>query len=183
MDRIIKDYFDSYRSGGLLPPELHIPEFDGIHLFEDQAQLDLWRNWKTGPSYKDKDGSVLFGALDDLLLKGQKHIPFDYKTKGSPASEESAVRYYQNQLDCYSLMLQASGRETTDYGYLLFYSPEKLGTHGQVVFQVQPIKIQTSAERAKKVFQDAVTLLNGPMPEPSAACEYCGWLGQLGRLS
>ncbi len=35
------------------------------------------------PSLRDSDGSILSGALDDLLVKDGQDIPFDYKTKGS----------------------------------------------------------------------------------------------------
>ncbi|MSR77711.1 MAG: hypothetical protein EXS63_05735 [Candidatus Omnitrophica bacterium] len=176
MDRVIKVFFDEYRVLKKPPGDLKGPDFQGVELFEDQKQLDLWRDWKTGLQYKSPDGSVLFGALDDLLVKDGKYIPFDYKTKGSPTNEESAVKYYQTQLDCYSLMLEANGLDTEDYGFLLYFSPKTVRERGGVEFEVQPIKIALDSRRAKAIFENAIQLLNGPLPLSAPACEYCAWL-------
>ncbi len=176
MDRAIKNYFDSYRVKKMLPPELQGNDFNGVQLFNNQAQIDRWRNWQTGLQYRDSDGSILTGALDDLLVKGEKVIPFDYKTKGSPASEEGAVRYYQFQLDCYALLLETNGLPTIGHGFLLFYSPKVVVEHGHVVFECQAIKISTEIERARTIFRKAVNLIKGSQPEKNTECEYCGWL-------
>ncbi len=176
MDRVIKNYFDAYRKKKALPPELQIPDFHGAELFEDQKQLDLWREWRTGLIYKSPDGSQLSGALDELMVKSGKYIPFDYKTKGSPATEESAVKYYQHQLDSYALMLEANGLHTWDYGFLLYFSPKGVKERGQVEFEIQPIRISLDPKRAKKMFEDALALLNAELPSSLPTCEYCAWL-------
>ena len=124
---------------------------------------------------------MLSGAFDDLLVKEGRTIPFDYKTKGSPTSEEDATKYYQTQLDCYALMLEANGLKPLGYGFLLYYSPKQVGENGQVTFEIQPIKIDTDTERAKGLFQKALAILSEPAPRASANCEYCGWLEQFRR--
>ena len=93
MDREIKRYFDRYRGMRTLPPELQDEAFQGAHLFSDQSKMNRWRNWKTELEYRDQDGSILFGALDDLLVKEDRYIPFDYKTKGSPSPEAQKQRF------------------------------------------------------------------------------------------
>lgn len=176
MDRVIKTYFDQHRAKASLPPGLDRPELAGIALFQDQKQLDLWRNWKTGPEFRDTDGSILSGALDDLMTYDGRYVPFDYKTKGSPATEESAIKYYQNQLDCYALILEAQGLETAGFGYLLYFSPKDLLEVRQIRFEVQPIKIPVSTGRAKDLLRQAVKQLTEPLPPSKPACEYCAWL-------
>ncbi len=176
MDRVIKNYFDAYRPQKKLPIELRGVDFQGVELFEDQKQLDLWREWKTGLIYRNPEGHELFGALDDLLVKDGKYIPFDYKTKGSKATEEGAVKYYQNQLDSYALMLNANDLATWDFGFLLFFSPKSVAERGQVEFEVQPIKIKLDPSRSQKIFESAVQLLQGPLPSSLPSCEYCAWL-------
>lgn len=176
MDREIKVHFDNYRSKRILPPELAGGDFEGVQLFEDQSQLEKWRDWRKGIQYQDKDGSVLTGAFDDLLVKNGMYIPFDYKTKGSPTSEEDAARYYQNQLDCYALLLRENRFPAAGYGFLLFYSPQSVSENGNVQFHLQPIKIATDSERARTTFWNAVALLKGPKPAMKAQCEYCLWL-------
>jgi len=175
MDRVIKVHFDTFRAQRTLPPELSRKDFEGIELFGDQERLEKWRNWRTGLEYRDSDGSILSGALDDLLVKDGQYIPFDYKTKGSVTTEEDAVKYYQNQLDCYALLLQENQMPTAGYGYLLYYSPKSVGEQGTAIFELQAIKIPTDYERARVTFRKAVVLLNGSLPEMNGQCEYCAW--------
>ena len=176
MDRGIKLHFDNFRAQAKLPPELHGPNFEGVELYPNQAQLNKWREWRTGLEYKDPDGSSLSGALDDLLVRGELYIPFDYKTKGSPTTEEDAIKYYQNQLDCYALLLESNHLPTAGFAFLLYYSPKTVGEKGSVLFELQAIKIETNIERARQTFRKALELLKGNRPSSSPNCEYCNWL-------
>ena len=183
MDRAIKVHFDSFRSRNELPPELSGEDFTGVGLFKDQGRLDKWRNWRTGLEFKDSDGSILGGALDDLLTKDGRYIPFDYKTKGSPTTEEDAVKYYQNQLDCYALLLEENRLPTMGCGFLLFYSPKSVSENGNVLFELQAIKVGTDVERARSTFKKATALLKGPLPAKNHQCEYCAWLAKFESLN
>ncbi len=58
--------------------------------------------------------------------------------------------------------------------YLLYYWPLEVLENGMVRFNVEPIKIETSIESAKKVFRDAVVCLTQEMPRGNVNCEYCG---------
>lgn len=176
MDRAIKVYFDSFRAKNKLPPELDGKDFEGIKLYSDQAQLNRWREWRTGLGYQDEDGSVLSGALDDLLVKGDRYSPFDYKTKGSVTTEADAVKYYQNQLDCYAFLLETNHLPTLGYAFLFYYSPKSVSERGSVLFELQAIKIATDIERARTTFRKAITLLKSTQPISSLNCEYCAWL-------
>ncbi len=171
-------HFDGFRAKGFLPAELNKADFEGIKLFADQARLDNWRNWRTGLKYRDGDGSILSGAIDDLLVKDDKYLPFDYKTKGSVTTEADAVKYYQNQLDCYTLLLYENKMPTAGYAFLLYYSPKSVAEQGNVLFELQAVKVPTDPERARTTFRKAVTLLKGPIPVTNGQCEYCGWLGK-----
>ncbi|MBI1977858.1 MAG: PD-(D/E)XK nuclease family protein [Candidatus Omnitrophica bacterium] len=178
MDRIIKTYFDTFRAKSELPPELKGPEFVGVKLFSDQVQLNRWREWRTGLEFKDEDGSSLSGALDDLLVKEDRYIPFDYKTKGSPTTQEDATKYYQNQLDCYALMLEANQMKPLGHAFLLYFSPKLMNSGGNVAFEVQAIKIQINTDRARETIKQAVQLLMGTRPLLNSACEYCSFLSK-----
>lgn len=182
MDREIKNHFDAFRARHKLPPELSGENFTGCELYPDQLKLDQWRDWRKGLEYKSGNGAVLSGAIDELLVKGNRYIPFDYKTKGSPTTPEDAVRYYQNQLDCYALLLQENGMSAADYGFLLYYSPKSIGENGAAVFEVQPIRVPVDYERGRRTFESAVTLLAREMPGSAPGCEYCGWIAKYKEL-
>ena len=82
-------------------------------LFSDISRLEKWRNWRTSDlTYTDKANNVvLFGALDDCLVDDGFYMPLDYKTRGSQLTSDPR-EYYQNQLDCYCLMLDNCGFKT-----------------------------------------------------------------------
>lgn len=180
MDIVIKKYFNKYR--GFLPPELD-GKIDGV-LLEDLSLLNKWRNWRTGLEYYDKKrDAVLFGALDDCLviknlklkIKNYCHIPLDYKTRGFPPRDGDSEIYYQHQLDAYTLMLAENGYKVSNYAYLVYYFPKEVGENGVVKFEVKPVKVNTDIDRARKVFQDAVDLLNGKLPKEHSMCEFGLW--------
>ena len=173
MDSIIKKYFDQYR--GKLPPDLE-GQVEGM-LLPDLALMNKWRDWRTGLKYTRQDlDAVLFGALDDCLVDGEHHIPLDYKTRGFPPNEGDSEKYYQTQLDAYSLMLTENGYETKNHSYLVYYYPQEVRSDGVVIFNIKPLKIETDVNRARSLFADAVEVLRGSIPEHHSGCEHCTWI-------
>lgn len=176
VDRILKGYYDSYRKKKKLPPELE-GKVEG-HLFEDEALLEEWRNWRKGLVYEDKKRDiVLKGALDECLVHDGYYIPLDYKTKGSAPTREDTEKYYQNQLDCYCFLLEANKRPTCSTGYIVYYYPEKVSSQGIIQFQVEPFRLETDPLRAKETLEEAIKCLKGPEPE-KRGCEYCTYTGK-----
>ena len=172
---LIKSYFDSFRVKGELPPEI-LGKVKG-KLFDNINLLRKWRSWSsTDLCFEDTSlDASLSGALDDCLVDNGRFIPLDYKTKGSEVKGNPA-KYYQTQLDCYCLMLDASGYKTSGLAYLVYFYPKQMRQGGQVTFEISTFEIETDPQRAKKIFQEAVALLKGPLPKSGGQCEYCGWL-------
>lgn len=172
MDQVIKAYFDKYRQKNELPPEAK-NRLNG-KLLNNLDLLNRWRSWRsTDLVYEDKKlNAILSGALDDCLVENGFYIPLDYKTRGSDFNEDPR-KYYQTQLDCYCLMLESSGYRTKNLAYLLYYWPEEVLEDGLVRFKVEPLKVETNLESARKIFQQAVETLRGFIPLASSECEYC----------
>ncbi|MDP3964250.1 MAG: PD-(D/E)XK nuclease family protein [bacterium] len=165
---------DVYRVKDELPPEL-AGQVRG-RLMPDLSLMNRWRNWRTGIEYVDtKRQAKLFGALDDCLLDGDVYIPLDYKTRGSAPRPGDSERYYQSQLDAYTLLINENGYATTDHAYLLYYYPREVRENGSLEFETKVVKVGTDVRRAKKLFERAVDLLSGPIPKRHSSCEYCTW--------
>ena len=174
MDKVLKEHFDRFMALGKLPPELSaLPEMKGYSLFSDAEKLKEWRSNFKGISYTDvSSGVILHGAVDNILVKGDKLTVLDYKTRGFPLKEDSGD-HYELQMDIYNFLLRENGYKTEDFTYLLFYYPEKVLESGEVLFNTSLMKIKTDPERGEKIFQKAIKVINGEMPDSGEDCEFC----------
>lgn len=181
MDSVVKNYLDAYRIKNLLPPELY-----GIPgkplLFSDAAQLERWRNWRTGLK-ATVGAAILSGALDDLLFFSDgTYGVFDIKTRASPPPGGYSEKYYQRQADCYALLLRANGMTPNPKAYFLYYSPDLVEAGGIVLFRITLAEIGASPERAIELVNAAVTCLSNPFPPQKQDCEYCAYLNSVENL-
>ncbi len=176
MDKILKQHFDSFMEKGELPPEIKAHGLtNGYKLFEDKAQLDIWRSNFKGIQYTDKTSGILLrGAVDNILSKGKKLIVLDYKTRGYPLKEDTH-EHYQTQMDIYNFLLRKNGYETEEYAYLLFYYPNKVLPDGEVLFDTKMIQIHTNPKNGEKIFKEAIRILDGETPGAREGCKYCEW--------
>jgi len=171
MDHVLKAHFDRFRDKGLLPPELcNHAHCTDMKLFGDAEILKKWRNNLQGIRWEDEEGNTLFGAVDNILVKGKKLIVLDYKTRGFALKEDTAEKY-QRQLNIYNFLLRKNGYETEDYGFLLFYYPKEVLENGDVVFHKELVKMKTKPEDGERVFREAIKLLNGDCPKKT--CDWC----------
>ncbi len=181
MDKILKKHFDNFMRLGELPPELESKEeLRDCSLFSDEEKLKEWRNNRIGLQYEDKEtGTILRGAIDNILVKGNKLIVLDYKTRGFPLKKDTH-KHYELQMDLYNFLLRENDFKTENFAYLLFYYPNHVNSTGEIIFDTKLIKIRTNPKRGKKVFEKAIKVLNSSvMPQPSPNCEFCKWADKI----
>ncbi len=129
-----------------------------IKLLRDVEKLNVWRNNFKGIRWTDKKGNLLRGAVDDILQHKDGDTAYNYKF----------------QLEVYNYLLRKNGYKTADYGYLLFYIPDK-AIENVVEFKTRAVKMKLDTAEAGRVFAGAIKLLNGNKPEET--CEYCKHTG------
>ncbi len=176
MDRVLKQHFDRFMEKGELPPELkQLVCMKDCSLFNKKEILEIWRNNFKGIQYLDAETSVLLcGAIDNILVKGEKLIVLDYKTRGFPLKEDTHM-HYQTQLDLYNFLLQKNGYLTMDFGFLLFYYPEKVLETGEVIFNTKLVEMEVNPKNGENIFKEGIKVLSAEMPESSKKCTYCSW--------
>jgi hypothetical protein len=167
MDLVLKAHFDKHRSFGMIPKEI---EVTGFSLFANQEKLDIWRNPFKGLQWTDSEGNILRGAPDDILEKEGVAAVLDHKTKGSAPTPGSAS-FYKLQLEVYTFLLRAQNGPVCDYGYLLYYFPNKVLEAGHIEFGYELTKVDLNPDHALSVFKDAIACLNGPLPKDR--CDFC----------
>jgi len=173
VDRAMKKRFDEYRRRLELPPELSILE--GHMLFPNQPLLDYWRN--TGLKWKDEQGNVLMGKIDDLLLetKTQKKIILDFKTKGD-IPNPTATQYCESQLAIYTFLLLQTGHKISGNAHILFLYPTT-NRDGEIHLTSQLATIKIDLIKAQTTFEQAIKCLNNPTPPTNPDCPYCKYRG------
>lgn len=178
MDLVIKNYFDSFRKVKKIPPIVS-KQIKG-KLVEFNL-IEKWRDWRIGLEYKINKETTLIGALDDCSVHKNKYIPIDYKTKGSPPGEGYGEKYYQLQLDIYSLLLSVNEYPVGDHAFLVYYSPKTV--NGCVVdFEVNVLKVSIDINRAEKILNNAINVLaENKAPESDKSCIYCNFVKQRGN--
>ncbi|MBI4441131.1 PD-(D/E)XK nuclease family protein [Candidatus Woesearchaeota archaeon] len=137
------------------------------------AQLSEWRNSFKGIRWKDSEGNLVRGAIDDLLVHEGKLTIIDYKTRGFPIKEDAASRY-QHQMDIYNFLFRKNGFATEDYALLVFYYPKEMTAQG-VVFTTEFVRLETSVTNAESFLSSALETLHEPIPPPSEDCTFCSW--------
>jgi len=171
MDRILKIHFDKFREKGELPPELcENSHCENIKIYDNPEKMKVWQSNFKGISWKDEEGNELHGAVDNILVKGNKLIVLDYKTRGYALKEDTA-EHYRLQQNIYNFLLRKNGYETEDFFFLLFYVPKEVNKTGEVIFDTELVKMDVDVKMAEKTWEEALKLLGGDCPNKS--CEWC----------
>ncbi len=173
MDAILKKHFDKFMERGKLPPELcNSSECSNLKLFDNKELLKEWRNSRKGLWFEDKEGNILHGGIDNLLVNksNNKLIVLDYKTRGFPCKDDTH-EHYQDQLNIYAWLLEKLNYKVENFAYLLFYYPKEVLETGEVIFDTTLKKMKTSPENAEALFSKAIKMLNNECPEKT--CEWC----------
>ena len=171
MDAILKTHFNNFIDKGELPPELRKNgDCKNMKLFDNHELLAIWRSNFKGIQWTDKEGNILRGAVDNILMKGKKLIVLDYKTRGYELKDDTA-EHYQDQLDIYNFLLRKAGYQTEDFSFLLFYVPKEVLETGEIIFDTTLKKMKIDVKNAEKIFKNAIKLLNEDCPIKT--CEWC----------
>ena len=174
IDRVLKGYFDTYRTRGVLPP-----------LIEGKLQGRLATSALTLGFNDDATRARLWGKLDDcVVLPDERLTPLDHKTRASAPDDLSYTqKYYQFQMDVYTLLLERNGYRTTRSAYVVYYFPVDGTLHEGFPFEVAVHHVATDPEAAYQIFANACQALAGPMPESAEACGFCRWAVASGARS
>lgn len=179
VDEILKKNLEEYRTKGELPESMKSPLLEGFQLFKDTATLKKFRNWKTSITYTDKKGNVLVGAFDDLLQHplSKVTIVLDYKTYKQEPTQEYCEKYYQKQINLYTMLLKENKFIWDKFGVLFYFWPEA-SEEGLIRFKSKTFFLEASPDDGLVLFNRAIECLElNTSPKPSEECEYCKYVG------
>ena len=168
IDRVLKGYFETYRQHGILPP-----------LIQGKLRGKLATHPLTLGFNDARTKARLWGKLDDCIVQADARLaPLDHKTRAcAPDDVSYTQKYYQFQMDVYTLLLERNGHPTSRTAYVVYYFPLEGELHQGFPFGVDVHTITTDPESAYEVFAAGCRCLAGPLPSSGAACEFCRWAG------
>jgi hypothetical protein len=166
IDRVLRAYFDGYRTQGGLPP-----------LLEGRLAGTLSTHPLNLGFNDPATGARLWGKLDDcVILPDRRLCPLDHKTRASAPDDVSyTLQYYKFQMDVYTLLLERNGHPTSRTAYVIYYFPLNGVLHDGFPFGIAIHEIETHPDEAYRVFAAACACLAGELPPPAPACAYCQW--------
>ena len=166
IDRVLKGYFETYRRRGVLPPLVE-GKLDGT-----LASTALTLGFNDARAH-----ARLWGKLDDcLMLPGGRLSPLDHKTRASAPEDVSYThKYYQFQMDVYTLLLERNGHPTSRTADVVYYFPVDGPLHEGFPFGIAVHHITTDPERAYEIFLEGCRCLDSPLPASGPSCAFCRW--------
>lgn len=173
-DTILKNYFNCYRDTGELPG-----------LVSDKLEGQLQNPFKETYFYQINERYGLVGKLDECLVsENGELIPVDFKTASSDPREKEILDAYLSQIDDYLYLLEKNRFSTLGYGYLVFFFPElsdKL--HEKFPIAVEVKKVVGHPENTQNRINQAIAILDSPLPDLNPECNFCNWFTQVSALN
>ena len=187
VDLLFKKEFDTYRKKA--EPHPLMTAFGIKAIPYDDKELDTWRNPFEGIKYTDtKHQFLLYGGVDDIWINPQKElIVVDYKStaKDKEASEllDPPGGYhdaYRRQLEIYQWLFAKSGHQVCPTAYFV-YTNGQLGARkfgDKLSFKTAVIAHEGQTGWIDKLIPEIKACLEGELPVPGKACEYCQYTKQ-----
>lgn len=163
-DGVLKNYFNSFRETGELPP-----------MVEGKLPGKLQNPFQEKYFVRISDKYGFFGKLDECLVneKGEL-IPVDFKTSSSDPREKELLQAYVNQIDDYIFIIKKNTLKVADYGYLIFVYPEhgnKL--HNGFPMIIHVVKVKGDTKKTEERIENAIGVLEGKIPNAATDCDFC----------
>lgn len=165
-DVVLKNYFQSFRVVGELPPMV-------VGKLEGKLENPLGEKY-----FVPIDATYGFwGKLDECLVnrKGE-HVPVDFKTSSTDPRKKEVLAAYQSQIDDYIFLLKQNKKSVSGYGYLVYvYPDESRELHHGFPMIVHVEKLAGDPKRTATRIAKAIGVLEDDMPSPSSTCPFCSW--------
>ena len=176
----IKKHLDMYR--GSIPNELK-DKINGVFM-DDVSKLRKWRTWNEGLFYFDENLEVrVNSAIEDCIIKNEKYSPLDYTLIWGPLTESENEKYFKVQMDINAYLLEVNDYPISGDAYVIYYYPKNVEDNGIVKCDIDIVKMHISLDTARALINEAVYILNGPIPEFSETCECCSYVNALNTTS
>lgn len=172
-DIVLKGYFNHFRERGVLPP-----------LIQEKIEGKLQHPFQEKYFARINDSYGFLGKLDECIVIGDHiHIPVDFKTSSSDPRNRETLAAYQSQIDDYLFVMSKNGRTVGEFGYLVYlYPDESVALHTSFPMIIHVEKLFGDPNRTQKRIEEAMNVLEAPIPVSSPSCPFCLWYENMKEL-
>lgn len=165
-DAVMKNYFDTFRSSGKLPP-----------MVAGKLEGKLQNPFKEKYFVPIDHRFGFFGKLDECLVNDKgEHIPVDFKTSSSDPREKETLEAYKSQIDSYVFIIRENGLKVANHGYLVYVFPDHCSNlHDGFPMIIHVTKLDGNPDNTVGKIKNAIKVLESSIPSPSAQCPFCNW--------
>ncbi len=186
VDNLCKNEFDYYRNLQKPHPLFIENNIDAVPF--QHPDIDKWRNWRQGISFKDEmNGYYFYGAVDDVWVNSnQELIISDVKSTSKNQfnwnktwSEYEYPKGYKRQLEMYQWLFRKNNFKVSDTAYLVYYNGLKNEPmfNQTLKFELHLVELKCNDNWVEKAIISAKTLLEeGGYPKGSKYCDTCQYL-------
>lgn len=163
-DAVIKNYFDTFRSSGKLPP-----------MVEGKLEGTIQNPFIEKYFVRINDKYGFYGKLDECLENEKGELtPVDFKTSSSDPREKEILSAYQSQIDDYVFLLSENGKKVTGEGFLIYFFPdlaEDLHDGFPMIVHIQ--RLEGNPNKTLARIKNAIKVLQGDIPKSNPDCPFC----------
>lgn len=182
VDALLKKEFDIHRANGTAHPLMK--EYGVGAIPFKHEELKNWRENFVGVQYRHRaTGFLITGAIDDVWVnpKGEL-IVVDYKATSKEGKIESLAdsgwdAQYKRQMEIYQWLLRQNGFRIAPAGYFVYVNGKKdaRAFDGKLEFEITLIPHIGGDEWVEGMLAQIKKCLDGELPEPAPACEFCAY--------
>ena len=188
VDHLLKNEFDRYRGGAVVPPRV---AKEGLaYIPAAHPDLPHWRlNFQGVRVDHPASGLTAFGAIDDLWIDAAgRHYVVDYKAtaKADEVSLDAEWQVaYKRQVEFYQWLLRGRGLDVSDRAFFVYANGIKDdGPFDDVLrFRTKIIAYDGDAGWVEPtLIEVAACLAQDDPPAPATDCEYCRYVERVARF-
>jgi hypothetical protein len=188
VDHLLKNEFDRYRGGAVVPPRV---AKEGLaYIPATHPDLPDWRHNFRGVRVEHAaSGLTAFGAIDDLWIDAAgRHYVVDYKAtaKADEVSLDADWQVaYKRQVEFYQWLLRGCGLDVSDRAFFVYANGIKDdGPFDDVLrFRTKIIPYDGDAGWVEPMLIEvAACLERGDPPEADPDCVYCNYVERVVRF-
>ena len=184
VDHLLKNEFDCYRGGAVVPPRV---AKEGLaYIPAAHPDLPHWRHNFQGVRVEHTaSGLTAFGAIDDLWIDDAgRHYVVDYKAtaKADEVSLDAEWQIaYKRQVEFYQWLLRERGLEVSDWAFFVYANgiKDENAFDDVLRFRTKVIGYEGSDSWVEPTIAAVAECLSlDQAPDPHAKCPYCQYVGQ-----